>query len=554
MKKWHNLVILLKSMMNKNSIQKKIKVLLFISFIFGSIIIYLNSFSFSIGRKNLRKMNSYFYIETNPENNQKMDDSLLFFVIFIIFFIDSIIYIISLLLKISAFRNSDTNTEAYNIVLLYAFIINLFYLTLSGFAIIKYKFFQYIFIPSNIILFLLLMMSILRKPSFCTCNISLSDLFKYLIDMPIGNISLLLNICCGYCQDCGSGFSSSSSNRHIVYTIRPTSSNTESRTNTDSGGNGSSGNYLSSSSSSDNCIGVLIFILCKYLCFLFDIIFQILSFGLNFILYYLGLLVFSIIALILWVFYIIPLLLASLFENIECCQKSDEEIVINRNANNNIRNTGNQNLNFNQTIIRIKKAGRTPELSYSYYCKDNKKPLIATFFIIILLPILSLGIYIAIKKFLLKKDKIKEDDIYEDNEKYEDANCLVYNITKAECSICSEEYALYKGKCITYSIEATYHYSYKEYSSNSIDIINPDFFFFFFKMKINNNFQEPTSQYTFKKGSENNLIVYFYINNITSLSYMFANTIYLTKVTFHPFIDKYSIKDMEGMFADALIY
>ena len=104
------------------------------------------------------------------------------------------------------------------------------------------------------------------------------------------------------------------------------------------------------------------------------IIFALVTFPLNFVLYYLVLIAITVALIPFYFIYFFPLIISILFS--KCCFK------------------GNNNNNNDNQI--------TDKLSYEYFCNRNKAPLVITLLIIILI-VLAISA-ILIMKYLLKME------------------------------------------------------------------------------------------------------------------------------------------------------
>ena len=294
-------------------------------------------------------------------------------------------------------------------------------------------------------------------------------------------------------------------------------------TTSDSRSGGSSDNHSykhsnSSSSYGNDCIGGLCCCCCK--CILF--IFLLIGYPINFIFYYIGLIILSIFILVFWLFYFFPLFISFFFEKIKCCQ-----------------------IPHGNTQIC--------EISYSYYCEKNKKPLIFALLLKLFLLILTCSIcYIIIEKENNKYKTEEENSV--DNNKNETLIidvCSYYSLNY--CLKCIEGYYLYKGKCLNYSMKAVYRFNeIGEHPNENIKIINSQYLNMILKYRIEKEYVAPFSLFNVSKAINNSLIIYFYFlpRNITYLSYLFKDIKFLSEIKFNDFINNYNkIYNIEGMFS-----
>ena len=198
---------------------------------------------------------------------------------------------------------------------------------------------------------------------------------------------------------------------------------------------------------------IAFFIIFKYLFAFAYSLFGIVTFIVNLVHYFIGLIFTSVIVLLCYLIYIIPLLISSSCQKCEYCRNKNES------------------------------ESNRSKLSYSYFCTKNKKPLITTLiiYIAILLALLSVGIYYLFKKFRKNKNNsiiaITDEDMIEENK------CLEYNDFLGECEKCSPGAYLYKGNCIIFSVKATY--SHISYNSRPVTIFNSNILNSLLVYKIN---------------------------------------------------------------------
>ena len=182
------------------------------------------------------------------------------------------------------------------------------------------------------------------------------------------------------------------------------------------------------------------------------------------------------------------------------------------------------------------KEGQLIKEIYSFYgitlMDYRKKKIIIIIIVFICLIIVSLIIVLFLYLFL--KCEIGEKD-----------SCLTCKKMSTSCASCNPEYELIEGKCVTYSIKATYYIYY----DNEISLINSTYFKYILKMKIDDKFIEPCVKYSFGKMGFSEVYYYFPKNEIKSFSYMFAGNEYLLNLTINSYIDTNIITDMNNMFS-----
>lgn len=318
--------------------------------------------------KSKRKMSS----DSNNESTKEINKGYIILVfIAIIGLIISIIFIVILFL---IFYKNNTNPESYNILLVYAFCIDIIYIILTWFLFGR--------VPSSQILFLIIpylalipifIFLIIRKAICICCKISMKEYFKIFFSLPfiiVYSIFKGSSFSCDCCCSCCYTDSSSPRTTNEVMVIIGYA-----RTDENIGSSG----HVTHTSSSDYSSGDICYLFC-HICkceYIFLFLYLILlgsAFIYNSVLYYIGLVCLSIIICIFFLFYIIPLLIAFLFAKCCCCEIIEE---INNKEND--------------------------KLSYSYYCNNNKTPLVFAFIIIILSILATAIIFI-----LINISKIKE--------------------------------------------------------------------------------------------------------------------------------------------------
>ena len=323
-----------------------------------------------------RKMSTYYY---EPEYESEEEETYASYgLIFILAFYSSIIYLISLMIK---FYTNGVEKVIFYIVLIYTLFIDISYIIGASIIIGKIPSSQigYVITPYIIIGPLLTFLLVTKSICLC-CKISISEYFLIFFSLPILHISIILNFT-PFCQEIGGSISNSEANqgRNAVIVVRFATTNTQTnsatdRNNTNSDNNGYSYPYFRN----DDCF-IMCFCGCLRIIFSFIyIILALVTFPLNFVLYYLGLIAITVALIPFYFIYIFPLIISFLFSKCcRCCKGIDN----------------NNNNNDNQI---------TDKLSYEYFCNRNKAPLVLTLLIIILI-VLSISA-ILIMKYLLKME------------------------------------------------------------------------------------------------------------------------------------------------------
>ena len=352
--------------------------ILVISSIFTLIKLYKKDKFLSSNTKIKRKMSTYYYEPKYESEEEEIYAS--YGLVFILAFYLSIIYLISLILK---FYTNGVEKVIFYIVLIYTLFIDISYIVGASIIIGKIPSSQIGYVISPYALFCGIITFLLATNAICLCcKISIIDYLIIFFSLPISHISIILNFSC-CCQEIGGRISHFESNqgRNAVIVVRFATTNNQSNSATDrnnpySNDNGYSYPYFRN----DDC-----FVICCCGClriffsFLYFIL-ALVTFPLNFVLYYLGLIAITITLIPFYFIYIFPLIISFLFS--KCCQCCCK----NNNDNNNDNNQVND------------------KLSYEYFCNKNKAPLVLTLLIIILV-VLSISA-IIIMKYLLKMENI----------------------------------------------------------------------------------------------------------------------------------------------------
>ena len=114
-----------------------------------------------------------------------------------------------------------------------------------------------------------------------------------------------------------------------------------------------------------------------------------------------------------------------------------------------------------------------------------------------------------------------------------------------ECSLCKNEFDLFKGKCITYAFNIVY---YVDYYNENIQIFNPDKKDIIYAIKIENEIMDPISQFNFKNYPNNKVYFYFLEETPISLSNLFDNNIRLIDFSFNiKYINNFKFTNIKGM-------
>ena len=334
---------------NKFSLKLNIFFLCFIIIMISLIILILIKINVDLIFSNVkikRKMNSD--DDSKSEEDIKFEYGILGLIV-IVSFVVSLIYIGIVILIL---RKNEAESSSYNLLTMYSFCIVIPYIIATSLIIDK--------VPSSEIGFLIftylalipiIIYGSVKKTFFFCCKISMKEFFAIFYMLPCRAIFYIFKdsepCCCScysFCNDICSGRSGGSSRTtHDAMVVIGYAT---------SSGNNEGVNVRSvsvSSSSSDNCLCFL----CEYCCiFIYFILIGPVAL-INTILYYIGLVIITVIICILFIFYIIPLLIAYLFSKCLCCKS--------------------------------KEGKQEDKLTYSYYCERNVAPLALTFVIIILI-------------------------------------------------------------------------------------------------------------------------------------------------------------------------
>jgi len=368
-----------------NLISKFIFLLLYILIIIILIIIIKNnSNDNNNNNKSSQDIKSKRKMSSDYSNNKNMEEINNGYTIFgVIVILGTFISIIFIVILILIFYKDKSNSESYKIVLAYALCINITYIICASLLFGRVPSIQigYLIIPYLTLIPIFIVLIIKKAFCFC-CKISMKEYFNAFYFLPFIMISHIFKDSSCDC-DCCSSFSCScccsdtySSSRKstnkvmvIIGYVR-----TEENIGSSRGVTHSSSSY--SSGGGDCCFFFCEILKCHYIFFFLYMIFLGSAFIYNSDLYYIGLIALSIIICVCFLFYIIPLLIAFLFTKCFCCCDIIEEI----------NNKDND------------------KLSYSYYCNNNKTPLVFAFILIILSILATAAIFI-----LINITKIKEE-------------------------------------------------------------------------------------------------------------------------------------------------
>ena len=202
--------------------------------------------------------------------------------------------------------------------------------------------------------------------------------------------------------------------------------------------------------------------------------------------------------------------------------------------NDEIDNEDNNNKELNENLINNTKENN---IENKNNIKEKKKKIYKILVYIIIIGLLiGFVIFMIIWAIFIRCVIGKNDD------------CLMCEKYSNKCTACNPGYELFKGKCITYSFKAVY---YSDKDNEVLKLIDSSYINKLAKIKINDTFIEPISEYTFKLKGEHQIYFYFMKNVINSLYSMFYNITRLKKILFHPFIDTTNIIEMSCMFSNS---
>ena len=192
----------------------------------------------------------------------------------------------------------------------------------------------------------------------------------------------------------------------------------------------------------------------------------------------------------------------------------------------------------NQIVYPIFQQIQQPESQDNSCCKTRT--------IIIIIVIILIIVFIIILLVVVAKSFNKESNSTEELTSVERCEQYSINSQNLECLKCNSDYNLYKGECILYSFKAKY---LVDYNGEKIQLFNRDKIKNIYAMEINDEIQEPVSEFIFNSINEVTVTFFLYENTTISLSNMFENNEKLIYFSFNVYLMKYFyINNIKGMF------